>query len=831
MYTKNALLGKKLVLLISLFTFFLVEAQDYSGYNPSSTMINDLVHTKLKVGFDIPNEKLLGEEWVTLKPHFYPTDSLTLDAKGMEISTVKLANGKDLKYSYQNSKLKIQLDKTYKKGEEYDIYIKYTAIPSTVTQKGSAAINSAKGLYFINPRGEEKDKPTQIWTQGETEASSCWFPTIDAPNQKTSQEIYITVPDQYVTLSNGVLKSGIKNSDGTRTDYWKFDQKHAPYLFFMGIGDFAVVKDKWKNIPVEYYVEKEFEPYAKQIFGDTPDMIEFFSNKLQYPYPWEKYSQMVARDYVSGAMENTTSTLHAENAQQKPGQLIDKNSWEPVIAHELFHHWFGDLATNESWANLPVNEAFANYSEYLWLEHKYGKDYAEEHRAEELDGYLNGGGNFTKDLIRFQYKDKEDMFDAVSYNKGGLVLHMLRNYLGDDAFYAGMNLYLNQNKYKATEAHHLRLAWEEISGKDLNWFFNQWFFGNGHPKLKVSYTYNDTKKSVTVTITQTQEPKFQFPLDIDIYENGKANHHQVWAKATETNTFEIPSKTKPQLVNVNPDNILLAELTMEKTPEQYIYQYKNSPEYYSRKEAINKLADLQTSNPLALETLLQAASSDPFEGLRVFAISQLDLTNPKVKQKSASVLEKIATSDKKTLVQAEAIKQLGELDAAKYLNLFKKSFESPSYGIKAAAIEASVKGDKELGKELADKVDDKNPGKDLELAIAKALIANQDNSKLDLISKNFLNLLMYAKSQQEADTYFAILRTIMSGDYPVETKNIVDSIVKIYPQAKKYSFGDLMKQVMEASLQMKQGALNINPSNNSLKKQVSIISEGLNKMM
>lgn len=415
---------KRFLFLVFFITLSLCNAQDYSNYQPSATMINDLVHTKLKVKFDIPNEKMAGEAWITLQPHFYPTDSLSLDAKGMEISKVTLENGKDLKYTYQNSKIKINLDKKYKKNEPYTVYIKYTAIPSSVTQKGSAAINDAKGLYFINPRGEEEDKPTQIWTQGETESSSCWFPTIDKTNQKTSEEIYMTVPDKYVTLSNGSLKSQTKNSDGTRTDYWKFDKKHAPYLFFMGVGDFAVVKDKWKNIPVDYYVEKEYEPYAKQIFGDTPAMIEFFSTLLKYPYPWEKYSQMVGRDYVSGAMENTTCTLHMEKAQQKPGQLIDGNEWEPVIAHELFHHWFGDLATSESWSNLTVNESFANYSEYLWLEHKYGKDKAEEYKQEQKEGYLYGGEDFAKDLVRFQYKDREDMFDAVTYNKGGTILHL-----------------------------------------------------------------------------------------------------------------------------------------------------------------------------------------------------------------------------------------------------------------------------------------------------------------------------------------------------------------------------------------------------------------------
>src|SRR5690606_2136829 len=203
---------------------------------------------------------------------------------------------------------------------------------------GSAAITDAKGLYFINPKGEDKDKPIQVWTQGETEASSVWFPTIDKPNQKTTQEIALTVPDKFVSLSNGELVSQKKNNDGTRTDNYKLDKPHAPYLFFIGAGDFAVVKDSYKGKEVSYYVEKEYESVARQIFGMTPEMLGFFSKILNYEYPWNKYAQMTVRDYVSGAMENTTAVLHQESAQQDARELLDGNHWERVIAHEAIHH-------------------------------------------------------------------------------------------------------------------------------------------------------------------------------------------------------------------------------------------------------------------------------------------------------------------------------------------------------------------------------------------------------------------------------------------------------------------------------------------------------------
>jgi len=237
------------------------------------------VHTKLDVRFDYKKRHMYGKEWVTLKPHFYPTDSLRLDAKGMDLKTIAIVkNGKNvpLKFRYDDSlTVAIQLDKVYHNNESYTIYIDYTAKPNELHVKGSAAINDAKGLYFINPDGTEKDKPIQIWTQGETTGSSCWFPTIDLSEQKTTDEISMTVLNKYVTLSNGKLVSQKVNGDGTRTDTWKQDLPHSPYLFMMAVGDFKIYKDKWRNKEVNYYLEPKYAPYAKQIFGMTPELIEF----------------------------------------------------------------------------------------------------------------------------------------------------------------------------------------------------------------------------------------------------------------------------------------------------------------------------------------------------------------------------------------------------------------------------------------------------------------------------------------------------------------------------------------------------------------------------
>jgi aminopeptidase N len=652
-------------------------------YQATPTKINDLVHTKLDVKFDYAKTYLYGKAWLTLKPHFYATDSLTLDAKGMDIKNVSIVNGNitsPLSYTYDSLLLKINLGKTYKESEKYIIYIAYTAKPNEFKAEGSAAITDAKGLYFINPDSTIKGKPVQIWTQGETEGSSVWFPTIDKPNQKTTQEISMTVPAKYVTLSNGALFSQVKNKNGTRTDTWKMDKPHSPYLFMMAVGNFKVYHDKWKNISVDYYLEPAYAPYAKDIFGKTPEMIQFFSTKLGVNYPWNKYAQIVVRDFVSGAMENTTATLHGDFVQQTNRELIDGSNGESVIAHELFHQWFGDYVTTESWSNLSVNESFADFSETLWEEYSKGKDAGEAYNYDAMQAYLSSPDAKEKNLIRFNYNNKEDMFDVVTYQKGGRILSMLRNYLGEDAFFKGLNLYLKINALSNGEAQQLRLAMEQISGRDLNWFFNQWYYGAGHPELKIDYKWDAQTKTQTVYLTQTQkEDAFILPMKIDVYQGGKKQTFNYWMKSkSDSITYKLP--TKPDLVNVDADKILLVQKTDNKTIEEYIFQYKNAPNYVDRLEAIS------AAKKNSVEEILIPALKDPFFDLRIQALDNLKLDITETRNKVLATVIDMAKTDKSTLVRAAAIDALGTLKDPNLIPIFIDGIKNQSYAVQGSSL-------------------------------------------------------------------------------------------------------------------------------------------------
>ncbi len=802
-------------LLMSLVSF----SQTYDTYKPERDKINDLVHTKLKVDFNFKEKQLNGEAWVTLKPHFYTTNKLTLDAKAMLIHQVSIDNQK-LEYHYDDLQMIIDLPKTYKKDEEYTIYIKYTARPEKVQQKGSAAITDAKGLYFINADGLDKNKSTQIWTQGETEASSCWFPTIDSPNQKTTQEIYMTVPDKFVTLSNGKLVTQTKNGTN-RTDYWKMDQKHAPYLFFMGVGAYEVIEDSYKNIPVNYYVEKEYAPYAKDIFGLTPEMMGFFSDKLGVEYPWNKYSQIVGRDYVSGAMENTTAVIHGEQAYQTPGQLIDENIQENTIAHELFHHWFGDLVTSESWSNLTLNESFANYSEYLWREYKYGKLDADMHLYEDSQSYLNGQNN-DKHLVRYNYVDKEDMFDLVSYNKGGAILHMLRKYLGDDAFFLGLKTYLTENKYQAAEVHQLRLVFEKITGKDLNWFFNQWYFGAGHPRIEVSYDYNTIQKTVTVNLQQLNANEFKFPFAIDIFEDGKKVRHNVFVDKNDA-SFTFPYTKQPTLIQVNADGVLLCEITENKVLSDYIFQLKNAENYAHRREALLEVAKKQEEKDAF--NAVEAAMSDASSKIRILALENIDLINKFSKKDAIAKIMRIANNDEKTLVQATAIETLGKLTDPELKSIFVKGLESKSYSVIGKALVAMYYVDKPMAiaksRELPDEI-----RKILATPLTRIYIEENDKKELPFIAKNVLSGMFLTGDDATKVLYQKAFKQISESNNSEAIQNIVDDMVVKGNQYKSFNFDKVVINLMRKMIQDQESKNTANKIRNT-----EIIKEGMAKLL
>lgn len=785
------------------------EREIYRASNPIS---NTIIHTKLEVSFDWDNSYLNGIATLQIQPHFYPTDKLYLNARGMTINKLSVfpaesvsatntkgqilknsvsPSGKKIEnasYVYENDSIKINLGRMFRGGENYFVVIDYVSKPNELKSGGSSAILSDKGLYFINPKGEDIYKMPQIWTQGETQASSAWFPTIDSPNEKMTQEIFMTVHDKFLTLSNGTLVSSKKDASGLmRTDHWVQNQPHSPYLAMMAVGQFKKVTDTpWNGKEISYYVEKNYEPHAKAIFGDTKEMIEFYSKILRVPYPWDKYAQIVVRDYVSGAMENTSATLHGESTvYQTTREILDYHKGESTIAHELFHQWFGDLVTCESWSNLPLNESFATYGEYLWLEYKHGREEADFHHYQGKMSYLGTAAGRPKNMIRFNYDDKEDMFDMNSYAKGGQILHMLRKAVGDDAFFASLQLYLEQNKYKAAEIHHLRLAFEEVTGQDLNWFFNQWFLAKGHPVLNISQVYNAEKKSVELTVEQNQDfsvaPLYRLPVTVAIYSNGKVlSIPVVIDNAKQTFTF-TGIENKPDLVNFDAERQLLCVLQYDKSIDECLFQYKHAPLYEDRAEAIRVLRK-KMNDERVVSLMLEIAEKDKSHHLRNAAINALEEVAVAKEAVLKPLLSQLALTDKKSLVRAEALGFYAKFYKSDtgLPALIDKGLNDPSYAVEAEALQALVDKDPTMALQKA-KLFENESGKGLLSTIAGLYASHGNDEHLSFFGNNMKHfggfemigfLSSYARFAKRSNNPITAITTARDLENVAKSKNV-----------------------------------------------------------
>jgi aminopeptidase N len=645
----------------------------YKTYHSTPTRKNDLIHMDLQVSFDRSKRSVSGISILKLSPLFYPTSTLELDAKDFEIHSLVLnSTNSELPYDYDGSIIKINLDRTYKRDETYEILINYTAFPERSFSEKSGAIQSDQGLFFIDPDETIPDVPTQIWSQGETEHNSNWFPTIDQPNERATQDIRIKVEDRFQTLSNGVLVSSENHNDGFRTDHWQLHKPHAPYLVVVAVGEFAEYKTSWNGMELTYLAEKEYEPHLPTIYEHTPEMLSFFSQRLGIPYAWPAFNQIVVRDFVSGAMENTTAIIYSQMVQRTDKSLKDYDN-DKIIAHEMSHHWFGNLVTCESWANIPLNEGFANYSEYLWLEHKYGRQEADAARHSEQSAYFQESFYKARPLIKYDYADAESLFDAHSYNKGGLVLHMLRRLLGDEAFFLSLKKYLEDNSFNTVELDHLRLACESVSGMDLNWFFDQWYHKAGHPVLDVSYNQtNDNELLIYLNQKQdsiTWASEFILPVEFDVYiENGEKVRESAWVK-NRIDSVSLSVTGKVLTIEFDPDKSLLANVSFTREVEEarVVFLDKDAS-FQTRFDAFVQMGDLPSSDYEIIKKCLE----DPFWYWRMTILKKLNTHSIYDWEEK---IREIAEKDPNSRVRAEALATLASSGDKMYIPILESAID------------------------------------------------------------------------------------------------------------------------------------------------------------
>lgn len=646
-------------------------------YRGSRKRIVDIINTSLFLKFDWENEKIIGKAVITAKPYFKDINEVVLDAKSFKISSIELkGEDKALEFKNNGSQISIQLPRYYQKSESFEITIHYQAQPSFADN----VTENENGLFFK----QGKSYPEHIWTQGEVANNSNWYPTIDSPNEKMSQEMFVTIAEDKMSLSNGYFLGTVFNNDGTKTDHWKLEQKHSPYLTMLFVGQFSMVKDSWRGKDLYYVVEPKYTNRAKEIFGRTPEMLSFYSDKLGVEYPWPKLGQVVTRDFTAGGMENTGAIVYYDAVYRDESVLLGKN-YDDLVAHEIFHQWFGDLTTCESWANLSLNESFATYGEYLWLQEKEGNMVADYHLDKDLNNYLQESFGKMDPIVKFDYDTPDDLFDNHRYAKGGRVIHMLRNYVGEEAFFESLKLFLTQNAYKNVEIPQLRMAFEEVTGEDLNWFFNQWFMASGHPELNVNTRYENNEVIIDIRQEQNLEtyPLYQIPLFVDIYDSGRITRKKIVVK-NQQETFKFTAFSKPDLVDVDGDKILLGIIGDNKTNQELEYQYLKSYKFKTKQDALTRLFENRYTN---IEKVIDKALNEEFWYFRYLALKNFEVVSPELRTKYYIQIIDMVREDKHPQVQLEALSVLGKyFDTQNNELVYKQLLSSKYQHIQAKAL-------------------------------------------------------------------------------------------------------------------------------------------------
>ena len=636
----------------------------------------DLHHSKIALRFDLENRKVIGDVTHTITLLRENLDQISFDSVGLQIETVKI-NKSDAKFDTTDKNLIVHLPKSAKLGEKYDVEIKYEGKPT-------------KGLYFILPDKDYPNRPKQVWTQGESEDTRYYLPTYDYPNDRLTTETILTVPSDWLTVSNGKLISATDAGNGMRTWTWRESQPSSTYLITVVAGEFAEVKDSWRNIPVTYYAPRDRADRLAINYNRTPAMMEFFSKKLGVEYPWEKYAQSMVDDFVAGGMENSSATTNTSSSLRNP-KLVPEYpmDFDGLISHELGHQWFGDLVTTKDWGNIWLNEGFATFMEFMWTESHYGKDEGDYERWDSMRDWFPQRNLFAKPLVRRDFDDSSE-FDGNAYGKGSLVLYMLRRQLGDDAFYAGLKHYLEVNRGKNVVSSDLAKAIEEATHTNVDQFFDQWVYGAGAPKFEISYQYDAGKKQVALNVKQTQKLEgrvglFTVPVDVEVTNaTGPKLYPIKISNADETFTF--PSASAPQMVIFDKGSQVLKSAEFKKENQEWFYQLKNAGELADRADAAVALGKLK-GNDEAVAALGSALRNDKGRGVRIVAARELgEVGGPAAAKELLGSLS--STSEPE--LRASIVQALGSFkdntEVATRLETVAKSDDS--YRARAAALNA-----------------------------------------------------------------------------------------------------------------------------------------------
>jgi aminopeptidase N len=632
----------------------------------------DYLHYRVSLEFDLDARTFQGENRITLTPLAAGIDRFELDAEGLTIESAFDPEGRELSLERSDTSVVVLFPRPPAFGDTLDV---------TVSYQGEG---SREGFFFDDAN---EDHPRMVSTDSWPDEAHHWIPLYDYPNDKVTHELIVTVPEGNRVLSNGRLIAVTEDdAAGTATWHWSQEQPHATYLMMLAIGPFAVIEDSLGNLPIAYWVYPDAIEDARWIFAKTPRMIAYYSDLFDYPFPWAKYDQ-VTTPHVGGGAEATSATILGD------GVIHDRRaeqdfSWERVIAHEIAHQWWGDLITLREWSHAWMNESFGTYSDYLWTRHERGDDEGAWALSGKKNAYLREAHTrYVRPIVFNRYERPHDNFDSHTYPKGAAILHQLRFLLGDEFFFRALSTFLHDHAFESVDTHDFMRTVNEVAGRDMDWFFEQFVFLPGHPVFEVSSDWDGAAGEVRLDIAQVQDrahgvPIYRMPVQIGIVTESGTRVETIWLES-QHDSFVFPSTDEPLLVRFDEGNWLLKEWTFEKSVEELIYQARQD-DVIGREWAVRELGKFG-DHPSVPGQLAETLREDPFWAVRVAAVETL----ASLKGPESETEIRAATSDERSEVRRAAIRALGGAEDATLVPFFRERFLSDnSYLVQAEALRA-----------------------------------------------------------------------------------------------------------------------------------------------
>ena len=605
--------------------------------------VYDLQHQVTRIRFDWARHAVIGTTTIRFAALDQELSAVAFDAVGMTIRGVKTAAGSPLEHAYDGRTLRVTLRPALAPRARTHISIEY----ETVRPK--------KGLYFV-------DRRHMIWTQGETEDTRYWVPTYDHPNDKTTWEFHVTTDSSERALSNGRLVSR-RDVAGTTEWHWSQTLPASTYLMSVVTGDYVVLQDVWRSVPIGYWTYPDSIEAAWRGFGKTPLMVDLISGRTGIPYPWAKYDQSVAPDYIFGGMENVTATTQADDRILHPSWAEPEANAEALVAHELAHQWYGNYLTARNWAHIWLNEGFATFFEAVWAEDAHGADAGALARLAEQEETIDADRAARRPLVfdRWVTDPLELFFSGHIYPKGATVLQMLRYELGESVFWSGMRAYTRAHALGSVVTNDFQQAMERASHRDLSRFFAQWVHGAGVPAFQVSFAHDSAAGVLALTARQVQPRDGMtglFDADVVIEVMTDAGTiRDTMAVRGETSRLDIALPGPPRSIRWDKGGWLLDITDFPRPTVMLAHQLRHDDDILGRIEAAELLGS-RPGDAKAVAALDKALDADTAWAVRARAATALGLL-----ERDSTVLAALigATRDRDSRVRAAAVSALASL--------------------------------------------------------------------------------------------------------------------------------------------------------------------------